>query len=371
MLKRFLLIFLVISALIALVVIGMLPKLRKTEALKADNDSAAMVIPEVQVVLAGQAQDTLGLTLPGRLDAQRSTMLYARAQGYVTKWTADVGQNVKAGQVLATLSQPELNNDIAAAQASVDLAQANLNRLQSVTLAGAISAAEIDDAKAKLRNAVAQRQRLAALQSFQQVVAPFDGVVTERNVDVGSFVGPGASPLFGINSTAKLRVFVDVPQAEVQTASVDEGTAIVRIAEINRSFTAQIVRNAGAYNAASRSLAIQLEILQPEGLVPGMFAQVTFQPKKAEVGQQLTVPANAIYPSPTGPAVLVVDSSNRIQIRPINIYKDFGTYVVITNGVRAQEKMVINPHSRLLEGSKVRIMPSEPAPTANGNGNGH
>ena len=368
MFKRFFLIFSVISVLIVLMVLGMLPKLRKAETLKAENYSAAMAIPAVQVVVAGAVQDTLGLTLPGRLAAQQSTMLFARAQGYITKWTADVGQRVQAGQILATLAQPELKDDIAVAQANVDLAKANLSRLESVTLAGAIAPAELDDAKVKLRGATAQRKRLTALQGFQQVVAPFDGVVTARNVEIGSFVGPGATPLFEINNDAKLRVFVDVPQAEVQTANVEQGSATVRIAEIDKIFRAEIVRNAGAYNTASRTLTIQLEIAEPAGLVPGMFAQVTFPPRRQDVGQRLTVPANAIYPSPAGPAVLVVDSASQIQFRLINIYKDFGTYVLISKGVKAGERMVVNPNSRLVQGSAVRILPADTGSSSKGGG---
>jgi RND family efflux transporter MFP subunit len=364
--KRVLLIFFVVGALGGLAVVGILPKLERLEDLKTDANSAATAVPGVQVVMVGQAKDTLGLTLPGRLDAQRTTEIFARAQGYVTRWTADVGQSVKAGQILATLAQPELDDDIAAAQTQVDLAKANLARLESVTLEGAISGAEVDDAKAKVRTAEAQRARLAQLRGFQQVVAPFAGVVTARNVEVGSYVTPGTTPLFTLNSEAKLRVFVDVPQADIRTSNVQEGEAKVIVPELKQAFVAKIVRNAGAYNPATRTLSIQLEIDKPDGLVPGMFVQVNFPPK-ARMGQEgLTVPANAIYPSPAGPTVLVVNAQNKIEFRPIGIFKDFGTYVVTSSGITPGEQLVINPNSRLTEGLSVHVLPPDTGHVAGG-----
>lgn len=359
--KRIIVLLLVLLGIGGLAAVGIVPRLRHDEEAKQETQDEASRIPGVRTITAGQAKDTLGLTLPGRVEALRTTDLFARAQGYVQKWTADIGQKVRAGQVLAVITQPELNQDIAAAKTNLELARTNLDRLESVSLPGAISKAELDQARASYKSAQAALRRLQDLKGFQEITAPFDGVVTARNIEVGAYVTPGSTPLYSLNNDKSLRVFVDVPQSDRDGVQVEEGTAQILIPErAGKAIAGQIVRNAGAFDPATRTLTVQVDVPAGQGLLPGMYCQVGFAPKAPTAGSQITVPANAMYYSPQGPTVLVVNAEQKIEFRPISILKDFGTFVVIASGVKPGEQLVINPNSRLQEGSLVKVLPPEP-----------
>ena len=363
--KKTLLVLLAVVALVAaLAAAGYLPKARRDEAARHTAAATAARVPAVRTVPAGLATDTLGLTLPGRIEAQRSTDLFARAQGYVRRWTADLGQRVRRGQLLAEITQPELAQDVAAAQSQLTLARANLRRLESVSLPGAISQAELDQARAQYKAAQAALKRLQDVQGFQQITAPFDGVVTARNLEVGAYVGPGTTPLYSLQSTAAgLRVYVDVPQAEAGRLLLT-GHATLRVPERPAQvLTLPITRNAGSFDPATRTLTVQLDLPadKAQGLAPGMYAQVTFA-AKPEAGQGVRIPANALYYAPEGPAVLVVERRQTIAFRPITIGQDFGTYVVAAQGVAEGEALVVNPSSRLVAGTRVQVLPAEPEP---------
>ncbi len=370
--KSLLVLLAVVALVVALAVAGWLPRRKRDDAAQRLANATAGQLPAVRTVPAGLATDTLGLTLPARIEAQRSTDLFARAQGYVRRWTADLGQRVRKGQLLAEITQPELEQDLAAAQTQLNLARTNLRRLESVTLPGAISQAELDQARAQVRSAEAALRRLQDLRGFQQITAPFDGVVTARNLEVGTLVSPGTTPLYSLQSTAGLRVFVDVPQAEASSNQIETGTAELRVPELpGRVWQVPIARNAASYDPATRTLTVQLDLpaAEAKGLAPGMYGQATFMPT-AQAGGGVRIPANALYYAPEGPAVLVVNAQQRIDFRPITIGKDFGTYVVASQGVAAGEALVVNPSSRLVAGTRVRVLPPEPE-AANSKPTGH
>ena len=188
-------------------------------------------------------------------------------------------------------------------------------------------------------------------------------MVTARNIEVGAYVTPGSqTPLYSLNNDKTLRVFVDVPQSEVETAQVEEGMPTLTVPELpgRKINAAKIVRNAGAFDEQSRTLTVQLQVPAGHGLLPGMYGSVTFQPKALPAGQSaMSIPANTMYYSNKGPAVLVVNKEKKIEFRPITIDKDFGTYVIVASGIKHGEEMVVNPSSRLLEGMTVNVLPPE------------
>ena len=359
------------AAVVALAVvgIGIATRIHATNQLEATSQEAS--IPTVSVVSASPNQGGDGLVLPGNIQAYNSAAINARTTGYVRKWLADIGDRVEAGQTLAILDAPELDQQLASARADYQTSLANRNlaattskRWASMLAQDAVSRQEADEkagdlaAKTALANAaLANVRELSALHGFTQLKAPFAGVVTSRSAQIGALVVAGnaaSQPLFTVSDVQRMRIYVRVPQ--VSSSQVQPGTqAVLSLPEFpGREFPASLVRSAGAVDAQSGAVLVELQADNRDGaLKPGAYANVRFDTKDAGSGMRL--PGSAIVYGGNGPTVGVVGTGGRVTMRSVKIARDEGKTVVLSVGVRPGERIIDSPPDSLRTGDKVRI----------------
>ena len=334
---------------------------------KVTDDEA---LPTVSVIAAAAGPADEALVLPGTVQAESETPIYARTSGYVKRWYIDIGTRVKAGTLLAEINSPELDQQLR--QAKADLATANANNLIAQQTAKRVHAllptqsvsAEQDDqatsdatAKAALVAAAeANVERLTQLVGFERVVAPYDGVVTARETDIGNLInaGSGSGPeLFRVADTSKLRIYVQVPQS--YAALVKPGvTATLQFPEYpGRTFPANFTRSADAINPGARTLLVELETDNAGGeLFPGGYTEVHFKVPVAQRG--VNIPANALLFRAEGTRVASLASSGLVTLHTVTLGRDFGPTVEVTTGVAPGEKIILNPPASLADGERVR-----------------
>ncbi|WP_298400282.1 efflux RND transporter periplasmic adaptor subunit [Sphingobium sp.] len=367
---------------VAVVGVGIASRISATEELRETAASAAL--PNVVVVTPKPDADGNALVLPGNVQAFNSAAIYARTNGYVRRWLADIGDRVGAGQSLAILDAPDLDQQLAAAQADYQTALAN-QRLAATTSTrwsamlkeDAVSQQEVDEkagdlaARMAVSNAaLANVKRLKALQGFTRLSAPFDGVVTSRSAQIGALVVAGnasAQPLFTVSDIHRVRIYVRVPQG--YSAAVKPGaTATLSLPEYpGRSFTATMTSSAGAVDPQSGAVLVQLQAANPDAaLKPGAFAQVRFQVGAGQ-GNALTLPGSAILYGNDGPTVAVVGSDGRVTVKPVTIARDEGATVQLSTGVTAQDKVIDTPPDAIRTGDRVQVQ----AASAEGKGAAH
>ena len=357
--KRKLWVWLLPATLILLFVfVGVLPRVRNHQELQAAVEREKTRPVTVNVVTATRSKDTTQLTLPGQIQPFRETALYARTQGFLGKRFADIGTQVRAGHLLATIDAPELDQEILRARADQKLAGSNLERTRSVELPGAVAKQELDSREAAFEINSATVRRLEVLKSLQEIRAPFSGVVTARNIEIGALVNAGGSmPLFTLAQLDTLRVFVDVPQTYYRF--IEKGQQVhVKIPEIpGKGFTGQVIRTSEALRPQSRTLLTEVIIPnQNRELVSGLYGQVRFQLQQAS--PPVVIPANTLIIQSDGPHVMMVKADQTLKLQLVEIGRDFGTTVEILTGLNGNEKLVINPSDNLQEGQKVQL----PAP---------
>ena len=323
--RFWLLIFVLLAVFGGLFLQGYIPRHKKEKARDAEASQLASAVPTVTVVPAKIAPDTTTITLPADTKSLRETFVFARTNGFVKSWSADIGQRVQAGQVLAEVTTPELDQQIAESRANLGLARISYNRLAGVALPGAISKQELDAAQAQYTAQQAGVQQLLALQAFRRVTAPFSGIVTQRNVEVGSLVSSSnstGSQLFKLEQTEKLRAFVQVPQ-NFATAIKNNLRADYIVPEFpGRAFHGRVVRNAGALDPITRTLLTEVQIPNARGeLRPGSYAQVRFHLPRTV--PSVLIPANALVPGGTDSRVATV-RDGKIHYQPVVTGRDFG-----------------------------------------------
>jgi RND family efflux transporter MFP subunit len=315
------------------------------------------------------------LLLPGNISANLETTIYARADGYVKKWLVDIGDRVKTGQQLAELETPELDQQLAAArdtqnqnQANFELSKVTAQRWQELAQKQVVAKQDNDTRQsgyqasaATLAASKADVSRIEQLQGFQKVLAPFDGTITSRKIDVGSLVSQGSGTtgtvLFTLAQTDPLRIFVDVPQVDSPVIQVGMTAKILVQERANRDFTAKVTRTAGAIDPTSRTLLTELEIPNKDGaLFAGMYAQVKFTLVNKEA--PMTIPANAFVFRAEGAQVAVVTNENKIHWQAIEVGRDFGTHMEVLKGLDENARVVINPTDDLVEGLDVDVKPT-------------
>ncbi|WP_052732297.1 efflux RND transporter periplasmic adaptor subunit [Hymenobacter terrenus] len=364
--RFWLLIFVVLLVFGGLFLLGYVPRHKQEKARDAEARQTATETPTVTVIPAKAAPDTTTVTLPADTRSLRETFVFARANGFVKSWSADIGQHVRAGQVLAEITTPELDQQIAEARANLGLARTSYSRLAGVALPGAISKQELDAAQAQYAAQRAGVQQLLAQQGFRRVTAPFSGIVTQRNVEVGSLVSSNNAPgsqLFKIEQTEKLRAFVQVPQNFAP--AIKNGLAADYLVPefAGRAFSGKVVRDAGALAPDTRTLLTEVQVPNPRGeLRPGSYAQVRFHlPRKAA---SVIIPANALVPGGTDSRVATV-REGKIHYQPITIGRDFGNQLEVPQGLQGGELLVLNPAETLTEGAAVQTKaftpPNKPA----------
>jgi RND family efflux transporter MFP subunit len=355
----------------ALALAGILPRLDRRAALAATK-ARTEGGPLVSTVAARPSPREIVLTLPGGTQAIQETTLYARTSGFLGQRSADIGDRVQAGQLLARIESPELDQELERAVVHLEearvnftLARSTLQRIASLLQTHAVSEQERDDQQARVNSAEAavkageaDVRRLQALQSYENVVAPFAGTITARNVDKGALVTSGSgstvSSLFSIADASGLRIFVDVPQNAAAGVKADQ-EADVSVRELPRKvFTAKVVRTAGALDPSTRTLRTELYLSNQDGaLLPGMYVQVRFTVPQENPG--VIIPARTLVFRKEGPRVVVVTPEKKIELRPVKLGRDYGAEIEVTDGLSGQEPLVENPTDDLETGLAVRV----------------
>jgi RND family efflux transporter MFP subunit len=328
-------------------------------------------IPTVKVALPGTQPNTQTLDLPGRLEAYTRAALFARVNGYVASWKADIGARVKAGDLLAEIEAPDLDqqlsqaqSDLTNAQANAQLAEVTNQRYQALLPSSAISRQTADEkasdfaAKVALvKSAEANVQRLRALSEFKRIVAPFDGIVTARNTDVGALINSGSasgSELFVVSDTHKLRLYVNVPQNYVPAVKVGTIARLTVPERPGKNYPAKIEATSGAVDVESGATRTQLGVDNPdEELMPGAYASVHID--IANALQVLTVPSSAVIFDKGGLRVATVGVDNRVTLKNIKISRDLGNMVEVSSGLDAADRVIDSPPDDLIDGDVVKV----------------
>lgn len=361
---------------------GTWPRLHAQAALARTTQRIDQARRTVTVVSPSPAKAVATVRLPGSTSALQETIIYARTSGYIASLKADIGDRVKAGQLLATIASPEVDQQLNEARArrdegyaNVALAKSRLNRLKSVSTTGAVSPQQIDDAQEIYNSQLAAQRvsdnvvwRLETDQSYQKVIAPFDAVVSKRNIELGSLITAGSgttvSSLFELQQQSTIRVFVDVPQS--CAASIAPGmTAIVDLREFpSDHFHAKVVRTSSALDPSTRTLRTELHLPNRDGrLMPGMYAQVNFSLDNARGA--LVIPTSTLVIDSAGTGVVTVDKDGRIARAPVKLGRDFGREIEVVSGLSPGARLVVSPRDDLADGETVIVVdPTKPVAAA-------
>ncbi|KAE8759571.1 efflux RND transporter periplasmic adaptor subunit [Paraburkholderia madseniana] len=333
----------------------------------------------VNVVSPTQTEGGGNTLLPGTLRGFVESPIYARSTGYLLHWYADIGTRVKQGQLLADLDTPEIDQELAQSLAqraqtssSLGLAKSSMERWQQLRQRDAVSQQELDERTstytqdlANLAAADANVKRLQQLESFKRIVAPFSGVVTQRNVDVGDLIDAGSGTsraLFALAQSDPLRVYVQLPQAYAQNVSVGQNVVVTQAELPGQQFHGTITHISGAIDVPTRSLQVEVTLPNPDNkLRPGAYVQVAVP---AAAHAQLTVPGNALLFRAEGPRLAVVDANGNVALHKVVIAQDLGQSLEIESGIEANDKIIINPSDSIADGDHVRIT----QPQKNGKG---
>ncbi len=367
------------AAIIATVIVVFGITSRKIADAKLQEWTENQALPVVAVALPDARGKTSTFSLPGRLEAYVQAQIYARVTGYVKEWKADIGTPVKAGDLLAVIDAPDLDQQIMQAEANLASAKANstlsdmtLTRGQSLIKTLAISQQDLDQRAADssnkqglVRAAQANLDRLRVLEQYKRLTAPFDGLVTARTTDVGQLInaGGGGPPMFIVSDISKLRVYVSVPQSYVPSIPVGTKAHIVVPEYPGRTFPAVVVASAQSVEIASGTTRIQLVVDNSnKELMTGDFTNVTFDLAHPEIA--INVPASALIFNQRGLQVATVGTNDRIVLKQVTISRDLGNEVELGSGIAADDRVVANPPDGIATGDKVRIAGAPGVPGA-------
>ena len=356
-----------------LLAIGIIPRIAQRRALAVEVGAASDTVLPISVSTAIRATSR-PLVLPGTLQPLHEAVVYARSAGYVRRWYADIGARVSAGQVLATIEAPEVDQEVRQAEAQLKqatatlaLAKNDLDRWKSLARDSAVSQQELDQKtatyEAGVATASAQRanvQRLTSLQGYSKVMAPFAGVVTARNVDVGSLVSPGTSGagtgglgLFRVSQTDTMRVYVNVPQSLVPSIHVTQRADVSLAEQRGRVFDGRVARTANALDPATRTLLVEIDVANADrSLLAGSFVQVDLS--TTAMVAPIVVPANALLFNSGGTQVIVVDNHNIAHYHKVAVGRDYGATVEILSGIEEGAIVALNPSDDIRDGHAIR-----------------
>jgi RND family efflux transporter MFP subunit len=352
-------------------VYGILVRIGKGKAVSAET--AQMAVPSVAVVSPRLSAPSQEIVLPGNVQPFISSPIYARTNGYVKNWYTDIGAHVRKGQLLAVIETPEVDQQLAQSRSNLATAQANLklaeitkNRYQGLLATHAVAQQDADNAlgtydanKAIVEADQANVRQLEILQSFEKVYAPFDGIVTARNTDIGQLVNAGNSgnvktDLFHISQPGKLRVFVNVPEQYSQAASPGL-TANLTLAEFpGRQFQGKLVRTSNSINFATRTLTAEIEVDNPSGeLLTGSYTEVHL--KVPGQTSSYLVPVSTLIFRSQGLQVAVVKNGSAV-LTPVTPGRDFGEQIEIVAGLKGDESLIVSPPDSIVTGQKVQVV---------------
>jgi RND family efflux transporter MFP subunit len=354
--------------------VGILPRLKAHAALRTQTQSFST--PVVSVVNPKAAAAVQRIELPADVQAYQEASIFARTNGYLAHWYKDIGTQVPAGELLADIETPEVDAQLEQARADensakvqYDIAKVTADRWVGLLKTNAVSreVAEQDVATMKaqaatLMSAQANVHRLSKLQSYEKVVAPFAGVVTARNIDVGALIDSGAAggskmELFHVAETDKLRVFVDVPQAYAQDMQVGVPATLTLAQSPGQALHGTVARTSGAIDSASRTLRVEVDVDNKDGAVlPGAYALVNLDVTVAH--PRASVPVNTLLFRPNGVQVAVVDDKGKVTLKTITLGRDFGTTIEVASGLTLDERVIANPGDAIAPGDSVRVVNS-------------
>jgi len=353
---------------IAAVLGGLKPRQRQQAALA--DETRELAIPTVTIVSPAPGKPAVGLLLPAEVKPWIEAPIYARASGYLKRWYVDLGAHVKVGQLLAEIETPELDQELESsrsalnqAQAALALAKSTADRFAALVRTGAVSKQENDEKQSDLafktatvKASSANVRRLEELHSFARVTAPFAGTITVRQTDVGDLIAAGgAKELFRLAQTDKLRIYVRVPQTRALAVASGQSAELLVPEVPGKVFAAKVARTAGAIDADSRTLLVELEVDNARGeILAGSFAQVRFAETKGAA--PLTLPGNTLLFRAEGPQVGVVRPDGRLELRAVKLGRDFGQTVEILAGVAPADQVILNPSDSLADGDTVRVV---------------
>lgn len=363
---------------VTLVLSGVHSRNKSLAALRTDTEESS--IEDVSVLTPQQGDATRDIDLPGDVSAWYEAPIYAQVSGYVKMWYKDYGAHVRRGDVLANINVPSLDAQYRAAKAKVDVANTRLSlaeltarRWKNLEGTQAVSKQMVDvqaaNAKASGAEAEAAQQefaRLQALENFRTIVAPFDGIVTARSINVGDYVGPeggelgdkgNPAELFSVADVHKLRIFVSVPQDYINILKKGVTAEISVPQNPGKIYHAEFLTDASALDKDSRTVTTELVMDNPDNqLWPGSYARVHFHVPTDEA--TLLIPENALIFQEEGEQVAIVDSSNRIVLRKVKVGRNLGKNVEILSGIQPTDRVVNNPSAGLLDGEQVRVVPA-------------
>jgi RND family efflux transporter MFP subunit len=361
----------VIVVLAGVIFAGVIPRLKARSQVR--QETMEIAVPTVTVIRPQHAAPAQEIQLPGNIQPFTNAPIYARTNGYLKRWYFDIGAHVKAGQLLVEIESPEVDQqlqqaraDLATAKANNDLAASTATRYEDLLKTDAVAKQDVDNAegnskakKAMVDSAQYNVNRLEQLQSFEKIYAPFDGVVTARNTDIGDLIDSGATggvakALFQMASIQKLRVYVNVPQAYSQAATPGL-TADLTFAEFpGKTFQGKLVRTANAIDVTSRTLLTEIDLDNPTGkLLTGAYTEVHLKLPSTVVTYLL--PVTALIFRTNGLQVATVKNGTRAELTPITLGRDFGTQVEVVSGISDDDSVIISPPDSLVSGETVQI----------------
>jgi RND family efflux transporter MFP subunit len=352
-------------------IIGLVPRWISRHKLNAETRAES--VPTVAVTSPKPTAPDLGTPLPADVRPFMDAAIHARASGYLKSWLVDIGENVTNGQLLAEIETPELDQQLAQAKAQLEQAKASLalakttaDRWEELLKSASVSEQETAEKtadlalqKANVAAAEANVERLANLKSFDYVTAPFAGTITARNTDIGRLItADSGAELFHLAQTDPLRVYVRVPQAYIRAIAPGQTAELTFQELLGKVFTATVMRTAGAVDATSRTLLVELQTPNPNGeIFSGSFAQVRFT--HVADGHVLTLSDNALVFRAEGMQVAVVGNDNKVSMRSVKLGRDSGNFVEILSGLTTNDRVILNPPDSIADGMVVNVAAPE------------
>jgi membrane fusion protein, multidrug efflux system len=372
-------IFGVVALIAAGLVVGTGIRAREEQGSKLKEWTDDQAVPSVAVALPSAKALNATIDLPGRLEAYSRAPIFARVSGYLKSWSVDIGARVKAGQVIAEIEAPDLDQqllqaraDLASQQASARLSEATLNRRKTLVASNFVSAQEIDERTADLSNknaavksGQANVERLEALAGYKKITVPFDGVVTSRDTDVGALINAGGSsgpPMFVISDISKLRVYVNVPQNYVPAVRLG-AKAVIGVPEYpNRTFSATVEASSQAVDINSGTTRMQLGLDNASGeLMPGGYASVRLSLQRDDT-PPLHIPSSALIFNQKGLRVATVGPDSKVVFKTVTIARDLGRDIELASGLSPDDRVIVAPPDGIADGDEVRVVGNKGKP---------
>ena len=361
-----------IITIIALVLLAigagrtLISRASNARTLEANTAMQSEMFVKVAVPQSGKAGQSL--TLPGTLQGFVQSPIAARASGYLRRWHKDIGSRVEKGDLLAELDAPEIDQQLSQAIAareqtasSLALAKSTLARWEALRAKDAVSQQELDERRSA--SAQANVERLRQLEGFKRVIAPFSGVITRRNVDVGDLIDAGGGAgraMFLLTQTDPLRVYINVPQSSAQLVKRGQKAIVTQTELAGKAFEGEVVRTSGSIDAATRTMQVEITLPNKDGvLMPGAYVQVSLP---LTTSTTLAIPTNSLIIGSQGVRVAVVGENGLVTIRSVKIGRNYGQTVEALSGVTVADRLILNPSDSLTDGDKVTVVVAEKEP---------